>query len=176
MLAITEWNRASTGLKTADAGCGIPDQFCVFNARPYRSFRHLPLLKAHGFRGDLYNGSDLRTYATICSGTVPTFSCWRRVEQEGKRHAGIEVEEPLYTMEDADGTINCRTCPMGKNWNKRNVTIRFTDVGHLLDPPASRYGSKKRAAAEKLVFSGGYRQQNQPLIKDPNIQKRQIMS
>ena len=104
----------------------------------------LPLLYAHGFRGKIYT---TEATADLCS--IMLRDCAHIQQQEAewksrkaKRHAGIEVEEPLYTMEDALGTINCLV-PSG-----------LQTSGICLDPPASRYGSKKRAAAENLFFQG----------------------
>ena len=77
----------------------------------------LPLLYAHGFRGKIYT---TEATADLCS--IMLRDCAHIQQQEAewksrkaKRHAGIEVEEPLYTMEDAIGTINCIVpCPYGK--------------------------------------------------------------
>lgn len=133
-------------------------QFCVFNACPYRSFRHAAaFVRTRLPRQDLYNGSDrglMQHYAPDCAHIQQQEAEWK--SRKAKRHAGIEVEEPLYTMEDAIGTINCIVpCPYGKELEiNDNVTIRFTDVGHLLGSASIEYGSKKRAAAENLFFQG----------------------
>ena len=94
-------------------------------------------------------------------------------KQEAKRHAGIEMEEPLYTMEDAIGTINCIVpCPYGKELEiNDNVTIRFTDVGHLLGSASIEVWLKEEGCSRKLVFSGDIGNKNQPLIKDPEYTK-----
>ena len=68
----------------------------------------LPLLYARGFRGRV-----LMTDATADLCSIMLRDCAHIQMQEAewknrkaKRHAKLEVEEPVYTMEDADGIIN----------------------------------------------------------------------
>ena len=79
----------------------------------------------------------------------------------------------MYTMEDAIGTINCIVpCPYGKELEiNDNVTIRFTDVGHLLGSASIDVWLKEEGCSRKLVFSGDIGNKNQPLIKDPEYTK-----
>ena len=123
----------------------------------------LPLLYAHGFRGKIYT---TEATADLCS--IMLRDCAHIQQQEAewksrkaKRHAGIEVEEPLYTMEDAIGTINCIVpCPYGKELEiNDNVTIRFTDVGHLLGSASIEVWLKEEGCSKKTCFFRGYRQQ-----------------
>ena len=54
--------------------------------------------------------------------------------RKAKRHAGMEAEEPIYTMEDADGIIK-RIVPCHYDTIVNlcdGIRIRFTDIGHLL--------------------------------------------
>ena len=76
-------------------------------------------------------------------------------------------------MEDAIGTINCIVpCPYGKELEiNDNVTIRFTDVGHLLGSASIEVWLKEEGCSRKLVFSGDIGNKNQPLIKDPEYTK-----
>lgn len=48
--------------------------------------------------------------------------------------ADIKQQEPLYTMEDADGVIKCFVpCRYGQTLDLCDgIKIRFTDIGHLL--------------------------------------------
>ena len=131
----------------------------------------LPLLYAHGFRGKIYT---TEATADLCS--IMLRDCAHIQQQEAewksrkaKRHAGIEVEEPLYTMEDALGAINCIVpCPYGKKLEiNDNVTIRFTDVGHLLGSASIEVWLKEEGCSRKLVFSGDIGNRDQPIIRDP---------
>lgn len=68
------------------AGSGIPDQFCVFNACPYRSFRHAAaFVRTRLPRQDLYNGSDRGLMQHYAPGLRPHSAAGGGVEeQEGK--------------------------------------------------------------------------------------------
>ena len=68
---------------------------------------HLPLLYKNGFRGEI-----ISTFATkdLCSIMLRDSAHIQEFEAEWRnrkaRRAGREEYEPLYTMEDAEGTIN----------------------------------------------------------------------
>ena len=51
------------------------------------------------------------------------------------------------------------------------MTIRFTDVGHLLGSASIEVWLKEEVCSRKLVFSGDIGNKNQPLIKDPEYTK-----
>ena len=51
------------------------------------------------------------------------------------------------------------------------MTIRFTDVGHLLGSASIEVWLKEEGCSRKLVFSGDIGNKNQPLIKDPEYTK-----
>ena len=158
--------------------CPVPESQINFVFLTHAHIDHsgmLPLLYAHGFRGKIYT---TEATADLCS--IMLRDCAHIQQQEAewksrkaKRHAGIEVEEPLYTMEDALGTINCIVpCPYGKELEiNDNVTIRFTDVGHLLGSASIEVWLKEEGCSRKLVFSGDIGNKNQPLIKDPEYTK-----
>ncbi len=131
----------------------------------------LPLLYAKGFRGQVFA---TKATADLCS--IMLRDCAHIQQQEAewknrkaKRHAGTEAVEPLYTMEDADGILKklvpCRyqekieVCP--------GVTIRFTDVGHLLGSSSIEIWLQEAGEKRKIVFSGDIGNVKQPLIKDP---------
>ncbi|MDE7258000.1 MAG: MBL fold metallo-hydrolase, partial [Lachnospiraceae bacterium] len=96
----------------------------------------LPLLYARGFRGNIY-----ATVATCDLCSIMLRDCAHIQMQEAewknrkaKRSADNAVVEPVYTMEDADGTIK-RLVPCDYESMVtvcEGVKIRFTDIGHLL--------------------------------------------
>ena len=118
--SITEWNRASTGLKTAPLPVPvIPDQFCVFNACPYRSFRHAAaFVRTRLPRQDLYTEATA-DLCSICSGTAPTFSSRRRSGKAGRQNAMPESKWRSrcirWRMRSAPSTVSYHA-RMGKNW------------------------------------------------------------
>ena len=135
----------------------------------------LPLLYARGFRGRV-----LMTDATADLCSIMLRDCAHIQMQEAewknrkaKRHAKLEVEEPVYTMEDADGIIN-RIVPC--HYDKEislceGIRIRFTDIGHLLGSSSIEVWIEEAGQKRKIVFSGDIGNKNQPLIRDPKLTK-----
>lgn len=131
----------------------------------------LPLLYARGFRGSIY-----ATKATCDLCSIMLRDCahiqlqeteWKN--RKARRSADHEETEPLYTMEDADGTIK-RLIPC--DYEKvidvcGGVKIRFTDIGHLLGSASIEVWAEEDGVTRKIVFSGDIGNVNQPLIKDP---------
>ena len=97
---------------------------------------HLPLLYAKGFRGHIYMTEASADLCSImlrdCAHIQMTEAEWKN--RKAKRHSGVEQIEPLYTMEDAQGTIKrIVPCDYDKEIElAEGIRIRFTDVGHLL--------------------------------------------
>ncbi|MCM1039181.1 MAG: MBL fold metallo-hydrolase [Ruminococcus sp.] len=135
----------------------------------------LPLLYARGFRGNVY-ATDAT--ADLCSIMLRDSAHIQMQEAEwknrkAKRTADNALMEPLYKMEDADGLIK-RLVPC--DYDKKievcpGVTIRFTDIGHLLGSSSIEVWASEAGITKKLVFSGDIGNMNQPLIKDPEITK-----
>ena len=76
-------------------------------------------------------------------------------------------------MEDADGVIRrIVPCEYDKNVEiSDGITIRFTDVGHLLGSASIEIWLTEGGVSKKIVFSGDIGNKNQPLIKDPAYTK-----
>ncbi len=132
----------------------------------------LPFLYARGFRGKIYT-----TVATADLCSIMLRDCAHIQMQEvewksrkAKRSSTIHVDEPIYTMEDAIGTIALLVpCEYGQVINLCDgVKIRFTDVGHLLGSASIEVWAEEESCTKKFVFSGDIGNKNQPLIKDPS--------
>lgn len=132
---------------------------------------NLPLLYAKGFRGQIFTTEASADLCSImlrdCAHIQMQEAEWKN--RKAKRHSGLEPVEPAYTMEDADGVIR-RIVPC--EYNKvieisEGITIRFTDVGHLLGSASIEVWLKEDGVSKKIVFSGDIGNKNQPLIKDP---------
>jgi len=93
--------------------------------------------------------------------------------RKAKRREGMEVSEPVYTMEDADAAIRQLVpCSYGKEIDLcEGIKIRFTDVGHLLGSASIEVWATEKGVTKKIVFSGDIGNLNQPLIKDPQYVK-----
>ena len=132
---------------------------------------NLPLLYAHGFRGQI-----LTTEATADLCSIMLRDCAHIQMQEAewknrkaKRSANTPVQEPLYTMEDADGVIKQLVpCDYGHKIQLCDgIEIRFTDIGHLLGSASIEVWATEDGTTKKIVFSGDIGNTDQPLIKDP---------
>lgn len=132
---------------------------------------NLPLLYAKGFRGQVFTTEASADLCSImlrdCAHIQMQEAEWKN--RKAKRHSGLEAVEPAYTMEDADGVIR-RLVPC--EYNKiveisDGISIRFTDVGHLLGSASIEVWLTEDGVSKKIVFSGDIGNKNQPLIKDP---------
>ncbi len=131
----------------------------------------LPLLYSRGFRGSIYATEATCDLCSImlrdCAHIQMQEAEWKN--RKARRSAGNEVTEPVYTMEDADGTIK-RLVPC--DYRKvidvcDGVKIRFTDIGHLLGSSSIEVWATEDGVTKKLVFSGDIGNVDQPLIKNP---------
>ncbi len=132
---------------------------------------NLPLLYARGFRGKIFMTGPTADLCSImlrdCAHIQMQEAEWR--SRKGKRNKDIKQIEPLYSMEDADNTLrHIVGCEYGKKINVCDgVTIRFTDIGHLLGSASIEVWVSEKGAEKKIVFSGDIGNNDQPIIKDP---------
>lgn len=135
----------------------------------------LPLLYAKGFRGQIFMTEASADLCSImlrdCAHIQMQEAEWKN--RKAKRNGRVEPQEPIYTMEDADGAIR-RIVPC--TYDKKielceGVEIRFTDIGHLLGSASIEVWATENGITKKLVFSGDIGNYNQPLIKDPAMTK-----
>ena len=134
----------------------------------------LPMLYARGFRGPVYATkatSDLSQIMLRDSAHIQQFEAeWRNRKAQ---RSGGEMYEPLYTMEDALGAVRLFVpCP----YNARvhicdEVTVRFTDVGHLLGSSSIEVFARENGEEMTIVFSGDLGNSNKPILKDPTYTK-----
>ena len=132
---------------------------------------NLPLLYAKGFRGRVFTTEASADLCSImlrdCAHIQMQEAEWKN--RKAKRSSGIQAVEPAYTMEDADGVIRCIVpCEYNKIVEiSDGISIRFTDVGHLLGSSSIEVWLNENGVSKKIVFSGDIGNKNQPLIKDP---------
>lgn len=132
----------------------------------------LPLLYARGFRGQIYMTDASADLCSImlrdCAHIQMMESEWRN--RKAKRSEHVAKQEPLYTMEDAEGVIK-RIVPCHYNREIQvcdGVKIRFTDIGHLLGSSSIEVWLTEDGRTKKIVFSGDIGNKNQPLLRDPS--------
>lgn len=130
----------------------------------------LPLLYAKGFRGTVYATKatcDLCQIMLRDSAHIQEFEAeWRN--RKAKR-SGAPEYVPLYTMEDAEGLL---TLLVPCEYDERvslgeSVSVRFSDVGHLLGSASIELWVREEGKEQKVVFSGDIGNVDQPLIRDP---------
>lgn len=135
---------------------------------------NLPLLYKQGFRGLVYASSATCSLCGImlrdCANIQMSEAEWK--SRKSMRSGGAPVE-PLYDMEDAEGLISClRPVDYGDTVQVNDaVSIRMTDVGHLLGSAAIEVWLTERGETRKITFSGDIGNLDQPILRDPQFVK-----
>ncbi len=130
----------------------------------------LPLLVRNGFRGKIYATAPT---VELCGIMLRDSAHIQESEAEWKnrkaKRAGEPPVEPDYTVQDAEAAMRLF---VGETYGKRveiapGLTIRFSDVGHLLGSASIELWVTENDTTTKLVFSGDIGNLDQPIIKDP---------
>ena len=130
----------------------------------------LPMMYAKGFRGKAF-----ATKATVdlCSIMLRDSAHIQQFEAEWRNRkanrSGGEPYVPLYTMEDALNAIRLLVpCEYGSTVTlSDDISIRFTDVGHLLGSASVEVFAKENGEERSVVFSGDIGNINKPILRDP---------
>ncbi len=130
----------------------------------------IPWLCKHGFTGQIFTTfatKDLCKIMLLDSAHIQEFEAeWRN--RKAKRSGGA-LYEPIYTTQDA---LDATELLVPVAYDERipicsEITIRFTDIGHLLGSAAIEVWATEENITQKLVFSGDIGNCNQPILKDP---------
>lgn len=132
---------------------------------------NLPLLYKNGFRGTILSTNET---ANLCN--IMLRDCAHIQESEAKyknrkrKRAGSKPIEPVYSLSDAENVCKLfRRCEYSRPiMIDENITVRFTDVGHLLGSACIELWLSEDDITKKIVFSGDVGNTNQPIIKDPD--------
>ena len=130
----------------------------------------LPLLYKQGYRGPIYASAATCSLCEImlrdCANIQMSDAEWK--SRKGERRGEPPVE-PLYDMEDAEGALRLmRPCSYGERVQiNESVTIRLTDVGHLLGSAAIETWLTENGETRKITFSGDIGNTDQPILRDP---------
>ena len=130
----------------------------------------LPKLYKDGFRGSVY-----ATDATCDLSAIMLRDAAHIQESEAQwrnrkaQRAGTALVEPVYTLADAIGVLSrFRRCSYKEQLKiGEGVTVRFSDIGHLLGSACVELWLTENGTTKKIVFSGDVGNTNQPLINDP---------
>lgn len=115
----------------------------------------LPFIYARGFRGEIIT---TEATADLCNIMLKDSAHIQESEAEWKnrkaRRAGRQEEVPLYEMNDAVGVLKqfspCNYDEIIKL--EEGLTIRFTDVGHLLGSASIEVWITENDISKKIVF------------------------
>ncbi len=135
----------------------------------------LPMLFAQGFRGRVFATKATAELSGIMlrdSAHIQQFEAeWRN--RKAKRSGG-DPYVPLYTMEDAIGAVRLLVpCEYGHRITlSEEVTIRFTDVGHLLGSSSIEVFARENGEERTIVFSGDLGNVNKPILRNPIYTKK----
>ncbi|MCK9443868.1 MAG: MBL fold metallo-hydrolase [Tissierellaceae bacterium] len=132
----------------------------------------IPKLVREGFRGRIITTNPtfdlckimLKDSAKIQESDVE----W---ENRKRQRAGREPIEPLYTMADAENSLNYFE-PYFYGQNIRingNIQVRFRDAGHILGSSILELWIKDGNEDIKIVFSGDLGITNRPIIRNPEF-------
>ena len=136
----------------------------------------LPKLYANGFRGQIFATKGTCELGSIMirdSAHIQMAEAEWRGRKAKRSNKNVDNYEPPYTMEDADGTIRLFVpCEYDKVIEVCDgVSIRFTDVGHLLGSSAIEVFATENNITKCIVFSGDVGNSDQPILKDPKTIK-----
>ena len=139
----------------------------------------LPFLAARGFAGQIFATRATCDLCDImlrdCAHIQSQEAEWRN--RKSKRNKEIEKAEPVYSMEDVLTVLKCFVpCDYGEeirifadSQGAGEVSIRFTDIGHLLGSASIEVWAREGVNRRKFVFSGDIGNHRQPLIREPQL-------
>ncbi len=130
----------------------------------------IPMLVAQGFKGPIYTTGATAALCRIMlmdSAHIQEFEAeWRN--RKAKRNGGVPYV-PLYTAEDVQRTLTLlQPCDYDKGYPLfDDVTVQFTDAGHLLGSASISVTVTEDGNSETVLFSGDLGNVSRPLIRDP---------
>lgn len=134
----------------------------------------IPLLCKRGFKGEIvttFATADLCNIMLRDSAHIQEFEAeWRNRKA---RRSGAPLYEPLYTTQDAIDAINLLApCDYGQKIELcEGISVRFTDIGHLIGSASIEVWISEEGIQKKIVFSGDVGNIEQPILKDPSLTK-----
>ncbi len=130
----------------------------------------VPKLYRDGFRGTVY-ATDVT--CDLCNIMLRDSAHIQEMEAQWRSkkslRAGGEPIEPVYDTNDALGVLSLfRRCVYGDTIPvAEGVTVRFTDIGHLLGSACIELWLSEDGNDKKIVFSGDVGNTDQRIICDP---------
>ncbi len=127
---------------------------------------NIPNIVKNGFSKDIYTTPatiDLLKYLLLDSAYIHE----RDAEYVNKKiiKRGESPIEALYTVEDAQNSLNLLKPAVYENRHEKSIAFEFLDAGHIL-------GSAEilmELEGKKILFTGDLGRSNLPIIRDPKI-------
>ena len=132
----------------------------------------LPLLWKQGFRGYVYTSA---ATVQLCGIMLRDSANIQMQEAEWRtrkaQRAGGDAVTPLYDLEDVEGIMtHMIPCAYDTVVQVNDcVSIRLTDVGHLLGSAAIEVWLTENGEQRKICFSGDVGNVDQPILRDPQF-------
>lgn len=130
----------------------------------------LPLLHKQGFNGIIYATPETQNLCSIMLADSAHIQETDAAYQTKKNlRTSQPAVEPLYTAEDVEGTMALfHPCDYGKMCLiDDGLSVRFTDIGHLLGSAAIEFFLDDQGVTRKIVCSGDVGNSNQPILNNP---------
>ena len=132
----------------------------------------IPLLVKNGFRRKIYATKptvDLCKIMLLDSAKIQESDIeW---DNRKRQRAGRPLIEPLYTYKDAENSLNYFSESYYDEIIEINedITIRFSDAGHILGSAIVEIWIKEDERTSKIVFSGDLGMPNKPILNNPSF-------
>ena len=132
----------------------------------------IPFLVKSGFKGPVYTQKASRDLCRIMlkdAAYLNEKECeWENRKRERK---GLELIEPLYTMQDAQAAMRqFKGIDYGvKKKIAPGVTLRLSDAGHILGSAIVELWLEEKGVRRKLAFSGDLGTPGKPILRDPAV-------
>ena len=132
----------------------------------------IPMLVKNGFRGEILT---TRLTAQLMDIMLQDSAHIQESDAEYQsrkaQRAGRPAVEPLYTVEDAQKTMEyVKTCEYNDEVTLCDgVQVKFIDAGHLLGSGSLEMILTEGGETRTIVFSGDIGNVDQPIIRDPQF-------
>lgn len=131
----------------------------------------IPKLVKEGFNGSIYctrATSDLAEVLLKDSGHIQEMEAEWHTRKNMR--AGLEEVEPLYTVRDAEESLQYFQPVLYNQTININdsIRLRFQDAGHILGSAIVELWIKEDDVETKLVFSGDLGMKDKPLLRNPS--------
>lgn len=144
--------------------------YCILSHAHIDHSGALPLLVKKGFKGKIYCTTatlDLCTIMLIDSAHIQESDV--KYMNRSREQKGLDLIEPLYTIEDAQKSLLQFVGVDFDKWIKidNDISFCFTIVGHILGAGAINMKIKENGNIHKVCYTGDIGRQNHKIIKNP---------